>query len=426
MSDQLDRAVGVGGLSRRQSSSQTMRQGISSNSARVHAVPSSQLGSADQRVLELDGLRGLACFTILVYHFRPVIVPYGWSSVDLFFVLSGYLITAILIRHEGSPRLLRNFYVRRGLRIWPVYYLTILALVIVRPWLPRPISWDGLGYFLTYTQNLPLYWSGKVPPFSPYVSHLWTLANEEQFYIVWPLLVVMLGRRAVIPLALGLAALSVAARAAGFNSWLLLARADGFALGGMLAAILVDSERVARHLTAYRRGFASIALVALAIVIVAMARGILPTFGRPPKGAAFSVLAINLVFAGVVGLVVMHAGRRTVAWLRRPRLVHLGTLSYGLYVYHYIVLVLSDDVLVAFRGFGRTSVDNIPVIVLIYALAALSWAWFEKPLLDMKGRFPYRASDARETELHADVQTQLSSLGDGQIVGRSVVVIDTI
>ena len=77
--------------------------------------------------------------------------------------------------------------------------------------------------------------------------------------------------------------------------------------------------------------------------------------------------------------------------------------------------MLSDDVLVAFRGYGRTSVDNIPVIVLIYALAAISWAWFEKPLLDMKGRFPYRASDARETESHADVQTKLSSLGDGQI-----------
>ena len=84
---------------------------------------------------------------------------------------------------------------RRGLRIWPVYYLTILAVVVAGPWFHWPTLWDGLGYHLTYTQNLPLYWSGRVPPFSPYVMHFWTLANEEQFYIVWPLLVVMLGRR---------------------------------------------------------------------------------------------------------------------------------------------------------------------------------------------------------------------------------------
>ena len=80
----------------------------------------------------------LACLTIVAYHVRPLAVPYGWASVDLFFVLSGYLITAILIRHEGSPRLLRNFYVRRGLRIWPVYYMTILAVVVAGPWLRGP------------------------------------------------------------------------------------------------------------------------------------------------------------------------------------------------------------------------------------------------------------------------------------------------
>jgi peptidoglycan/LPS O-acetylase OafA/YrhL len=178
----------------------------------------------------------------------------------------------------------------------------------------------------------------------------------------------------------------------------LLARADGFALGGIVAAILANPARVALHFAAYRRGFASMTLIGLAVAVVAMARGILPTFGRPPKGAAFSVLAINLVFAGVVGLVATHAGRRAVAWLKRPRLVHLGTLSYGLYVYHYIVLVLADDMLVTFRGHGRTSLVNIPVIVLIYALAAASWAWFEKPLLDLKRRFEYRAPHAHETE----------------------------
>ena len=132
------------------------------------SFPSSEGRTASRRA---GWVAALACLTILAYHVRPPMVPYGWASVDLFFVLSGYLITAILIRHEGSPGLLRNFYVRRGLRIWPVYYLTILALVILGPWLPWPTDWDGLGYYLTYTQNLPLYWSGQVPPFSPYIPH---------------------------------------------------------------------------------------------------------------------------------------------------------------------------------------------------------------------------------------------------------------
>ncbi len=125
----------------------------------------------------------------------PSLVPFGWASVDLFFVLSGYLITAILIRYERSPRLLVNFYARRGLRIWPVYYLTVAAVVVLGPILPVPTKWDGLGYYVLYLQNLPMYWSGKVPAFSPYVAHLWTLACEEQFYLIWPALVVLFGRR---------------------------------------------------------------------------------------------------------------------------------------------------------------------------------------------------------------------------------------
>ena len=96
---------------------------------------------------------------------------------------------------------------------------------------------------------------------------------------------------------MGLAALSVAVRARGFDTWLLLARADGFAVGGILAAILADKERVARRLIAIRRGLMIMTLLALTVVIVAMANGVLPPIRRPEKGAAFAVLAINLVLA---------------------------------------------------------------------------------------------------------------------------------
>ena len=406
---QFHRADSLHGRDGPKSPRGAVRRRVSSRLARANLGDIAAREAVEPRVFELDGLRGLACLAIIAYHVRPAGVPYGWASVDLFFVLSGYLITAILIRHRGSPGLLRNFYARRGLRIWPIYYLTIVTLVILGPWLPRPTSWNGLGYYLTYTQNIPLYWSGRVPPFSPYLNHFWSLAIEEQFYIVWPILVILSGRRTLIPLTLAVAAMAVAARARGIDSWLLLARADGFALGGLLAAVFADSQRVARQLVIYRRAIASITLIALAVVAVAMARGIIPVFGRPPTGAGFSVLAINVLFAGIIGLVVTHAGRPAVKWLRRPRLVHLGTLSYGLYVYHYIVLMVADDMLVALRGYGRTSLNNVALIALTYGLALASWLWFEKPLLNLKRRFDYRPSATHQADSEPSVTRQPAS-----------------
>lgn len=366
---------------------------------------------AEGRVPELDALRGIACLAILVYHLKPSLVPFGWAAVDLFFVLSGYLITAILIRHEGSPRFLTNFYVRRGLRIWPIYYLTVLAIMVLGPILPVPTRWDGLAYYLTYTQNLPLYWSDKAPAFSPYAGHLWTLANEEQFYVFWPLAVCLLGRRWVIPLAATLAATSVAARMAGFNSWLLLARADGFALGGLLAALLADRQRVSERLRLFRGGFTIATLSAAAVLAVVISKGWLPTFGRPPKGAGFSVLAINLAFAGIVGLTATHAGGRSVAWLRGRWLVRVGVISYGLYMYHFLLLIIGGDVMRSWRGHGSMIVD-ILMLAASYLLAVLSWKWVEKPILGLKDRFAYAgralSPDAAESPRMANVMSERS------------------
>ncbi len=343
------------------------------------------------RIPELDALRGLACLTILVYHVKTTIVPFGWAAVDLFFVLSGYLITSILIRHHGAPGLLRSFYARRALRIWPIYYLSILALVVFGPFLPSPTRWDGLLSYLTYTQNTPLYWSGRVPEFSPYLSHFWTLANEEQFYLIWPLLIYWMGPRSVIPLAVALAAASVVARMRGFDSWLLLARADGFALGGLLAALLANRAIVAKRLNAYRRGFALVILFSIAYLAFVVAKGWLPTFGKPPEGAAFSVLAINTVFFGLVGLVAIRAEHPALAWLRRPRLVMLGTISYGLYIYHFIALMLGADLLALVRTRGRSPLTDVALMGVAFLMACASWRWIEKPLLKLKDRFPYDA-----------------------------------
>ncbi|WP_422924606.1 acyltransferase family protein [Singulisphaera sp. PoT] len=390
-----------GRLRRRRSRNEASASSLQAGTERPYRVDPGQPGASQApqaRIPELDALRGLACLTILVYHAKTTIVPFGWASVDLFFVLSGYLITSILIRYQGSTHLLRNFYIRRGLRIWPIYYLTVLALVALGPFLPAVTSWDGLLYYLTYTQNTPLYWSGALPKFSPYAAHLWTLANEEQFYIIWPLLVCALGKRSVIPLSLALAGVSVWARSRNYDSWLLLARADGFAMGGLLAAILADRPVTAENRPAYRRGFSVAIACSLAFVAYVVARGWLPTFGKPPKGAAFSVLAINVAFLGVVGLIVAHAGRPALAWLRRPRLVGIGTISYGLYLYHFIALMLGADILTIVRGRGRSPMTDLALMGLSYVMAVASWRWIEEPCLRLKDRFMYDARGPKATE----------------------------
>ncbi|MDR3637440.1 MAG: acyltransferase [Isosphaeraceae bacterium] len=159
--------------------------------------------SADgvERIPELDGVRGLAVVAIVIFHGSPQRLPGGWAAVDLFFVLSGFLITSIIIKHGGAPGFLKAFYVRRGLRILPIYYLAVLAVAGVRLLIPRRIRWAGLPYTLTCTQFIALRAFKDMPEYCPYLCHTWTLAIEEQFYLIWPLALIALGRRRVIPLA---------------------------------------------------------------------------------------------------------------------------------------------------------------------------------------------------------------------------------
>src|SRR5262249_22627254 len=161
----------------------------------------------------------------------------GWTGVDLFFVLSGYLITGIILRHGAQSGFLVKFYMRRGLRIWPIYYIALAVLVCLIMRMPEPLSLRSLPYYLTYTQHFPLYWRNAAPTLAPF-DHTWTLALEEQFYIIWPALVLLAGRKRVVPLCIGVIALAVMAREGGYLAWsafserTLLGRCDGFALGG--------------------------------------------------------------------------------------------------------------------------------------------------------------------------------------------------
>jgi peptidoglycan/LPS O-acetylase OafA/YrhL len=363
--------------------------------ARADAAPAVEVSQTCEQIVELDGLRGLACLLVLVYHVMPHRIPLGWAAVDLFFVLSGYLITSIILKFSQEDHFLFHFYMRRGLRIWPVYFLTVLTVAAAVPFLPRPFVPVGLPYVLTYTQNLPLYWSANSSNFTSYLDHIWSLAIEEQFYVLWPLLVVLVGRRGVIPLALAVLSASVSARMFGFSWLLLLARADGLVLGAILAAIPAIRRGHEPTAKRWQVGFGAAAITAVAYLAALFAAGgIVPLV--TPRWPALTVLAVNLLAFGIVGIVLCRRGSPGLWPLRRPRLVRIGKLSYGLYMFHYVILCLSDDAAWGLGLGGRPLWREAITVVVIFGLAAVSWRYFERPILALKDRFPYRPSGRNE------------------------------
>ena len=217
----------------------------------------------------LDGLRGTAILAVLVCHYASLLprtpavglLEIGWAGVDLFFVLSGFLITGILLDARGTPNYFRNFYARRALRIFPLYYgflvVTLLVSLVVR--LAPGASHEGIRHLWaaqpslwTYTVNYWIPTQTGWNPWSEMVIPLWSLSVEEQFYLVWPLVVCRLSERGLVRLCVGIVAgallLRLSLTAAGVDwSWLYFvtpARADSLAAGALLALLAAPSGRI--------------------------------------------------------------------------------------------------------------------------------------------------------------------------------------
>ena len=208
-----------------------------------------------------------------------------------------------------------------------------------------------------------------------------------------------------MPLALTLAAAAVFARSSGMYWRVLLTRADGLALGALLAALFTGRKAIHEH-PAVPKVFAAIGLVAFAYLAVLIASGGMAKPEAPPWPGP-SLLAVNVLGAAVVGLVIYFQGRPGLAVLRRPRLVKIGQLSYGLYIYHYVLMLLSDDIARAFGMGGRPFWREALTAAVIYAVAALSWRYVELPLAPPQGPLrlpPHRAGRGVEAALHGLTQ----------------------
>jgi peptidoglycan/LPS O-acetylase OafA/YrhL len=358
---------------------------------------------------QLDALRFFAVMGVIVTHnWRPgpktwIFGQLQWGplGVRLFFVLSGFLITGILIGcrelGERSPErrlfFIRQFYVRRFLRIFPVYYLTLIVLVAIGVGAARPM-WPWL---FTYTTNIYT-WQHRVWPDG--VAHFWSLAVEEQFYLVWPWLVLFLPRRWLVPSLVGLICLAPIYRLSvsfhhlqhdpGFTSFgLLVGVLDSLGLGALLAiAAHADPgrERLQRALTRFVLPAGALGYATLWIV------------GRYPLGRgawqAWVVLgdtAAALVFCWLVGSASRGFGGRFGRLLEWKPIAYLGKISYGIYIFHYLVPIafgaIAKQLGISYHDIGF--VNFVASSLVTFAVAALSWHLLESPINGLKRHFRY-------------------------------------
>jgi len=343
----------------------------------------------------LDGLRALAISLVLWQHAgilfggRGLDTDHwfwrasraGWWGVDLFFVLSGLLITRILLGQGQGPGL-RAFWKRRAARTLPLLYIYLVVAaaygfggafsVTEQPWLS----------YLTHTANLQI---ARSDFGLPIFGMLWSLGVEEQFYLFWPLLT-RWARGRLVPVCLGLIALAPAARWAVYNvsdsyaafHVLPFCRVDTLAMGALLAVCIDDPARWARAVTAAR-----VALVpALGVLGAVMAWGLGP-WPLPDWEQTWVVAGYSLVGLACSSLVVVAAagGPAVRALLANPVVAHVGRVSYGIYLWH-CLLALCLLSLPWERGVGAQMVAWLAVVL---AVASLSWLGVERLWLAPKG-----------------------------------------
>lgn len=327
----------------------------------------------------LDGLRGIAVLAVMLCHtlYRPLVL--GWMGVPLFFALSGFLITGILLRAKSQPSYFGRFYKRRALRIFPIYYLFIAISLIAGLYLAMPVKdlWRAAVYIQNYRipgepQQIPGFFGG----------HTWSLAVEEQFYLLWPALVWILSPRALLRCCIVLVVGALVFRLWALDTshdpglWILYgwlpSNIDCLACGAIVAVIHDRGELAPRPLL--------VAIAAgLAVLVWLVAR--LPWDAWQSSDIWLHVRAntlLNTALGVVCAATVGYFALRPIAALTWAPLRRVGRVSYGMYLYHVPVYWLVE------RFLGTTLVHwwRTPIkFVATYLVAELSWRLIESRLL---------------------------------------------
>jgi peptidoglycan/LPS O-acetylase OafA/YrhL len=374
------------------------------------------LGS-EKHIDSLDGLRGIAILLVFLFHYLPRnahnplswLASLGWTGVDLFFVLSGFLITGILYDTRRASNFITAFYARRALRLLPAYLLAVGLVLFVAFICRVPTSWKAIPFFI-YGANIMLPLKDGAPDFSPYFSctHFWSLALEEQFYSLWPLVVLFVPRRrALIKICVGGIFGALLFRLTlthlGASTWLLYAelpaRMDALLVGGILALVLRGSRKelfLGRMVVYPLMGSCCLVL----IVLFARVRSLYFTSSAMTSwgySVIAGVYACVLARALVPGTLVSRIGRT-------PVLRFFGKYSYGLYIWHQ----LPSPIFILWQPWFTRTIHPLLLGQVVYAtvmlglstaMALLSYRFLELPFLRLKSRFRYQAPTGEPANL---------------------------
>jgi peptidoglycan/LPS O-acetylase OafA/YrhL len=370
---------------------------------------------------QLDGIRGIAILAVLLSHGAglmgvmpqtPPLNPWvslvsflmipGWGGVDLFFTLSGFLITGILLRARTQPTYFRSFYARRVLRIFPIYYLFLTATLLTAHLSPAfatllpDTAKDRFSYFV-YLQNWPFFWNDYDGMFSLW-GIFWSLALEEQFYLVWPAIVRFLSVRTLFSICIAGFLLGTPMR------WIIIQHVTGMDIGALQFPLSrLDGLFLGAAIALYRELYGATVPWRWAKISFGLGAAMLLFIGifhiEEYRG-----LGINIATYGVTGFVLMSASlvvasqqcvaRLTGVLTLRPLLI-AGRYSYGMYVYDLLIYTgfswLARRISPATKGELKLLPALAWIAMAIFtttAIADLSYRLVEAPLLRLKRFFP--------------------------------------
>ena len=370
-------------------------------------------GSRPRHYLELDSLRGIAILIVVAYHYN--LAPFlGGVGVDMFFVLSGFLLGGTLLDKKEAPNYFKAFYARRVCRIFPLYFLSLFLLLILLLAAPFTLGWwlfgDSIRFLLadpiplwsyfTFTQNFEMVEQGAWG--TPWLAHAWSLAVVEQFYLILPFLVRFVSRERLPYLLTGLILAAPLSRTILFDFHphgdfalyvLMPCRADSL-LMGVLCAYAIRNERCLNLLRTHTRALYGVLTVLVAgVVLMVFSRSQTPTPHQPFFAPSYGYTWLALLYSCIL-LIAITEKQGLVTWVTRIRpLGALAAITFGVYLLHMPIgmsfrwLILGQ--LQVPETWWSTLVVAFGALVVTLAVTSISWMFFERRIVNWGRSFRY-------------------------------------
>jgi len=343
----------------------------------------------------LDGLRGVAIILVFIFHTMSYdqIFRLGWIGVDLFFVLSGFLITGILYDSKNQDGYYKNFIVRRALRIFPLYFFFILLILWVLPTL-FPVVFRGMSY---YQDHQAWYWfyisnwlpMGTAANTSTMLDHLWSLSIEEQFYVCWPFFVMFFEGKMLIKICLFLICTAILVRYTGspflgnlkvFEYTSTLARIDSLLIGALISILYRLKPEI------LIKSAWPLLIISFFLILLIISREKTLDYAR----LIDTYTLWDLFFGAILIFSVSQKNNWLKSILNFKFFKFFGKYSYGLYIYHLPIIIIIVDSFIRFRMLKLPFMPLAASILCLFitiVIALLSYNLIEKPFLRLKKYF---------------------------------------